>query len=64
MIKITVINNDIGRAMREIKKQGQKGGLFKEAKLRKYRLKPSEEKARDAAERKKRMLKQKSKAKF
>ncbi len=57
-ITVNVTNGDVNKAMREVKKQGQKGGLFREAKLRKHRLKPSEKRARDAAESKKRIAKQ------
>ncbi|QEK38821.1 30S ribosomal protein S21 [Candidatus Cytomitobacter primus] len=60
---VNVINNDVSRAMRELKKYGQRNGVFSEWKNRKYRLKPSEEKARKKAERIRRIAKQKNKEK-
>ena len=49
-IEVTVKDNNIEQALRNLKKRMQREGLFKEMKLRKYYEKPSLKKAREKEE--------------
>ncbi len=47
---VYVRDNDLGRAMKILKKKLQREGVFREMKLRRHFEKPSEKKAREKAE--------------
>jgi small subunit ribosomal protein S21 len=49
-MQVSVRDNNVDQAMRVLKKKLQREGVFREMKLRKYYEKPSEERARKAAE--------------
>ena len=49
-IEITVKDNNIEQALRNLKKRMQREGLYREMKLRKYYEKPSLRKAREKEE--------------
>ena len=49
-IQVTVKDNNIEQALRNLKKKMQREGLFKEMKLRKHYEKPSLRKAREKEE--------------
>lgn len=47
---VYVRDNDLGRAMKILKKKLQREGVFREMKIRRHFEKPSEKKAREKAE--------------
>ena len=49
-IQVTVKDNNVEQALRNLKKKMQREGLFKEMKLRKHYEKPSLRKAREKEE--------------
>jgi len=49
-LQVTVRDNNVDQALRVLKKRLQREGVFREMKLRKYYEKPSEKRAREAAE--------------
>ena len=49
-IQVTVKDNNVEQALRNLKKKMQREGLFKEMKLRKHYEKPSLKKAREKEE--------------
>ena len=49
-IQVTVKDNNVEQALRNLKKKKQREGLFKEMKLRKHYEKPSLRKAREKEE--------------
>ncbi len=54
MVEVIVRNNDVDQALRVLKKKMQKEGIFREMRLRQSYEKPSERRARDQAEAKRR----------
>jgi small subunit ribosomal protein S21 len=56
-LSIRVYDNDVEKALRALKRQLQKEGLFKEIKSRKFYEKPSERKKRKQREARKKRLK-------
>ena len=56
-MSIRVYDNDVEKALRALKRQLQKEGLFKEIKGRKFYEKPSEKKKRKQREARKKRLK-------
>jgi small subunit ribosomal protein S21 len=56
-MQVFVRDNDIGSALRVLKKKMQREGLFREMKLRRSYEKPSERAAREKAEGKRRRRK-------
>ena len=49
-MKVFVRDNDVGAALRVLKKKMQREGIFRELKRRRAYEKPSERRAREAAE--------------
>ena len=49
-MQVTVRDNNVGKALRALKKKMQREGVFREMKLRRNYEKPSEKKARERAE--------------
>lgn len=47
---VEVKNNDLEKALRQLKKKMQREGIFREMKLRRFYEKPSEERLRKDAE--------------
>ena len=56
-MRLFVRDNDVGSALRVLKKKMQREGLFREMKLRRFYEKPSERAAREKAEGKRRRRK-------
>ena len=56
-MQVFVRDNDVGSALRVLKKKMQREGLFREMKLRRFYEKPSERAAREKAEGKRRRRK-------
>ncbi len=50
MVSVHVRDNNVDQALKALKKKMQREGIFREMKLRKNFEKPSEKKAREAAE--------------
>ncbi len=50
IVNVLVRDNNVDQALRALKKKMQREGIFREMKLRKSYEKPSERKAREAAE--------------
>lgn len=48
-MKVDVCNNDVGQALRALKRKMQREGLFREMRAREFYRKPSEKKAEDRA---------------
>ena len=59
-IEIVVFDNNIDKALRQLKKKMATEGLYREFKKRRYYEKPSEKRKRKKAEARKRWLKTKS----
>jgi small subunit ribosomal protein S21 len=49
-VLVTVRDNNVDQALRALKKKMQREGIFREMKLRRHYEKPSERRAREAAE--------------
>ena len=49
-MQVSVRDNNVDQALRALKKKLQRGGVFREMKLRQHYEKPSEKKAREGAE--------------
>ena len=56
-MEVKVSDNNIEKALRDMKRLLQKGGLFRELKYKRYYEKPSEKKKRKRAEAKKNKMK-------
>ncbi len=50
MVSVNVRDNNVDQALKALKKKMQREGIFREMKLRRNYEKPSEKKAREAAE--------------
>ena len=50
MVQVVVRDNNIDQALRALKKKMQREGIFREMKMRRAYEKPSERRAREAAE--------------
>ena len=50
IVQIVVRDNNIDQALKALKKKMQREGIFREMKLRRHYEKPSERRAREAAE--------------
>ena len=50
MVSVSVRDNNVGQALKVLKKKMQREGVFREMKLRRHYEKPSEKKAREHAE--------------
>ena len=50
MVEVVVRDNNVDQALRALKKKMQREGIFREMKLRRHFEKPSEKRAREAAE--------------
>ncbi len=53
-MQVSVRDNNVDQALRALKKKMQREGIFREMKLRRHFEKPSEKKAREKAEAKRR----------
>ncbi len=53
-VQVSVRDNNVDQALRALKKKMQREGIFREMKLRRHFEKPSEKKAREKAEAKRR----------
>jgi len=53
-VQVSVRDNNVDQALRALKKKMQREGIFREMKLRRHFEKPSEKKARENAEAKRR----------
>ena len=50
MVQVVVRDNNVDQALRALKKKMQREGIFREMKMRRAYEKPSERRAREAAE--------------
>ena len=59
MLPVVVRDNNVEKALKQMKRQGQKDGLYKEMRERTAFVKPSETKQRKLAEKRRRIAKSK-----
>jgi small subunit ribosomal protein S21 len=59
MLPVVVRDNNVEKALKQMKRQGQKDGLYKEVRERTAFVKPSEKKQRKLANKRRRIAKSK-----
>jgi small subunit ribosomal protein S21 len=59
MLPVVVRDNNVEKALKQMKRQGQKDGLYKEVRERVAFIKPSEKKQRKLANKRRRIIKSK-----
>ena len=57
MVQVVVRENNVDQALKALKKKMQREGIFREMKMRRHYEKPSEKRAREKAEAKRRYRK-------